>query len=98
MNRYTLDARNIPCPRPLLKTKEALEKEAFEILEIELNNSAARENVCRFLKKSGMEGVEWQDRGNGSGLLRHADPRQTNHPPLRGAAPGLPPGSLRRPY
>ncbi len=61
MKKFTVDARNLPCPRPLLKTKEALEKENFQILEILVNNSAARENVCRFLNKAGVENIQWQD-------------------------------------
>ena len=44
-----------------MKTKEALEKNEFQILEILVNNSAARENVCRFLKKAGVENIQWQD-------------------------------------
>lgn len=61
MKNYKLDARDLPCPRPLLKTKEALETQDFEILEIQVNNKAARENVCRFMEKSGMKGIEWKN-------------------------------------
>lgn len=60
MKRFKLDARDLPCPRPLLKTKEAMETEDFEIIDIQVNNKAARENVCRFLEKSGSQEINWE--------------------------------------
>lgn len=61
MKNYQLDARDLPCPKPLLRTKEALDDQNFDVLEILVNNTAARENVCRFLTKSGLTEVRWDE-------------------------------------
>ncbi len=63
MKKFTIDARDLPCPRPLLRTKEALEKESLDVLEVLVNNPAARENVSRFLNKTGMSDVDVQEVG-----------------------------------
>jgi selenium metabolism protein YedF len=44
-----LDARGLSCPAPVLMAKEALEKEPVKMVEILVDNEAARENVSRFL-------------------------------------------------
>ncbi|NWF97782.1 MAG: sulfurtransferase-like selenium metabolism protein YedF [Nitrospirae bacterium] len=50
-----IDARGLPCPQPVIKTKEALEKANGEELTIILSTSESRDNVLRFLKNSGIE-------------------------------------------
>ncbi|MBW1974249.1 MAG: sulfurtransferase-like selenium metabolism protein YedF [Deltaproteobacteria bacterium] len=50
-----LDCRGLACPAPVLKTKEVIEKENPEKIIIIVDNPAARENVGRFLKKSGYQ-------------------------------------------
>lgn len=51
-----LDCRNLNCPEPLLRTKKALgELKIGESLEILVNDVAPRENIKRFLAKSGFE-------------------------------------------
>ncbi len=67
MKKFTLDARNMPCPRPLLMTKEALEKGGFTHLEIRLNNRAARENVLRYLAKTGYGNIDCPEQADGQG-------------------------------
>ena len=45
----TLDARGVACPAPVLMTKETVEKDRLNTLEVIVDNEAARENVSRFL-------------------------------------------------
>ncbi|BDQ36173.1 hypothetical protein SYK_05330 [Pseudodesulfovibrio nedwellii] len=51
----SLDCKGLPCPQPVLKAKEALEKQAPERLNITVDNEAAQENVSRFLTVQGYE-------------------------------------------
>ena len=44
-----LDARGLACPAPVLMVKNAVEKDNLNILEVLVDNEAARENVSRFL-------------------------------------------------
>ncbi len=70
MKKFTIDARTLPCPQPLLRTKEALEKENFQELEVLVDNKAARENVTRFLKKSGLSSLSVEDSGESLWTVR----------------------------
>jgi selenium metabolism protein YedF len=45
----TLDARGLSCPAPVLMAKEAVEKDHLDVVEVLVDNEAARENVSRFL-------------------------------------------------
>lgn len=45
----TLDARGLACPAPVLMTKDAVEKDNLNVVEVIVDNDAAKENVCRFL-------------------------------------------------
>jgi len=45
-----IDARKLSCPAPVLATKEAIENEHPASLKVIVDNDAARQNVCRFLK------------------------------------------------
>ena len=45
----TLDARGLACPAPVLLTKEAVEKDNLNEVEVIVDNEAAKENVSRFL-------------------------------------------------
>ncbi|GAX87180.1 conserved hypothetical protein [Lebetimonas natsushimae] len=49
-----LDLRNLACPEPVLKTKEALEEMEEGILEIKLNSFSSIQNVKRFLQNQGI--------------------------------------------
>jgi len=48
-----IDARGLACPVPVLKTKDALEKEAPKEIVIFVDNEAAKQNVSRFLASKG---------------------------------------------
>jgi len=44
-----IDARGLSCPAPVLMAKEATEKDRLDVVEVLVDNEAARENVTRFL-------------------------------------------------
>lgn len=44
----TIDARGLPCPQPVILTRKALAEGGFELLEITVDNAAARENILKF--------------------------------------------------
>ncbi|WP_456432886.1 mercuric transporter MerT family protein [Nitratifractor sp.] len=49
-----LDCRDLDCPVPVLRTKEALESIDEGILDVELNTLSSIENVKRFLRSQGL--------------------------------------------
>ena len=50
-----LDCKNLDCPKPVIKTKEAYEGLGDdEFLDVELNSYSSVENVKRFAKKQGI--------------------------------------------
>jgi selenium metabolism protein YedF len=49
----SVDARGLTCPAPVLRTREIIEKEAPGSIEVIVDNSAAVENVSRFLGSRG---------------------------------------------
>ena len=51
--KKVIDVRGLDCPKPVLRTKKALEQGGFDKLEILVDNKAARDNVSSFLEKSG---------------------------------------------
>ena len=62
-----VDARGRSCPEPVVMTKKALEA-VEEDLEILVGEEVAKENVSRFVKKSGAE-VEVTEIGDGYKLI-----------------------------
>ncbi|MBU2453236.1 MAG: sulfurtransferase-like selenium metabolism protein YedF, partial [Proteobacteria bacterium] len=50
-----IDCRTLQCPAPVLKTKQALEKEAVTMIDVIVDNDAAVENVSRFLNFNGFD-------------------------------------------
>ncbi|MBU0991476.1 MAG: sulfurtransferase-like selenium metabolism protein YedF [Proteobacteria bacterium] len=46
----TIDARGLACPTPVLQTKAMIDKEDPEMIQITVDNEAARQNVVRFLE------------------------------------------------
>jgi len=57
MKKFEIDARDLACPKPLLRTKQAIETEEFEMLTVLVSNVPARENVTRFLSHAGFQSV-----------------------------------------
>lgn len=56
-----IDARGLACPAPVLQTKNAIEEENLNSIEVLVDNEASRQNVSRFLKSQGFE-VSVQER------------------------------------
>lgn len=52
-SRRRIDARGLACPEPVILTKKALEEDGSAILEVLVDNEAARDNVARFAAFSG---------------------------------------------
>ncbi|MGM0431275.1 MAG: sulfurtransferase-like selenium metabolism protein YedF [Spirochaetota bacterium] len=52
MKKY-LDARELPCPKPLVLTKKLLQEDDCDGVTVRVDNVAAKENVSRFLTKQG---------------------------------------------
>jgi selenium metabolism protein YedF len=50
-----IDARGLPCPQPVIKTKEAVEKSKGNSLLVLVSTEESRDNVVRFLKHAGAE-------------------------------------------
>lgn len=50
-----IDCKGLACPGPVLAAKRAIDEGAPETLTVIVDNAAARENVCRFLKSQGYE-------------------------------------------
>lgn len=53
MAEEKLDCRGLACPGPVLKTREIVERGDVTRLSVLVDNSAARENVSRFLGRMG---------------------------------------------
>jgi selenium metabolism protein YedF len=52
MTQVTLDCIGLPCPQPVLRTKELLEQGAGSV-EVLVDNEASRNNVVRFAQNQG---------------------------------------------
>jgi selenium metabolism protein YedF len=53
MTEKYLDCRGMTCPNPVIKTKELLEQGEVAQVTVLVDNPAAKENVGRFLSRSG---------------------------------------------
>jgi selenium metabolism protein YedF len=51
----TVDARNMPCPEPVVKTKKALEEITEGQITVLVNSTEAYQNVQRFAKSQGCD-------------------------------------------
>ncbi|MFA4919983.1 MAG: sulfurtransferase-like selenium metabolism protein YedF [Thermodesulfovibrionales bacterium] len=58
-----IDARGLPCPQPVIKTKEAYAKAKGDALVIIVSTVESRDNVARFLKHSGAEIDRIEEKG-----------------------------------
>ncbi len=55
MTEERLDCRGLACPNPVLKTKEVIDRGNTDRLTVLVDNSAAQENVSRFLVRFGYQ-------------------------------------------
>lgn len=66
-----LDCRGMPCPQPVLATKDAIEASPNELIEVIVDNKASMENVSRFLKSQGWA-VSVNEMGKGCFMITGA--------------------------
>lgn len=88
MKRFEIDARELDCPKPLLRTKKALSEESFETLVVMVANVPARENVCRFLSHSGYA-PQWQELKGDFIITVNRDGKKTVHTEKSEIAPAV---------
>ncbi len=50
-----INARGLACPAPVIETKTMIEKEHPSIIQVTVDNEAAKQNVCRFLESQKFE-------------------------------------------
>lgn len=55
MSEEKLDCRGLACPQPVLKVKELVDRGKVACFTVTVDNAAAKENVSRFLERSGFE-------------------------------------------
>ena len=63
-----IDCRNLACPKPVLKTKKALEEMDEGILEVVVNSISSVQNVKRYAANQGLE-AKVEDLGNGESVI-----------------------------
>ena len=52
MARVTLDCTGLPCPQPVLRTKETLEQ-GVGLIDVLVDNEASQNNVVRYAQNQG---------------------------------------------
>lgn len=50
-----IDCRGLACPAPVLKAKDAIDKECLDEFTVIVDNEAAKQNVSRFLDSQGFD-------------------------------------------
>ncbi|NMA55059.1 MAG: preprotein translocase subunit TatB [Firmicutes bacterium] len=50
---HKVDARGLSCPQPVVVAKKTLESTREQVVQILVDNEAARENVSRFARSAG---------------------------------------------
>ena len=76
MNSRELDCRGQACPHPVLKTKEIVDQGEVLRITVLVDNEAARENVSRFLTRSGFK-VEVTERGTDLAVTGSRDQKES---------------------
>ena len=60
----TIDCRGLSCPQPVIETKKTLEVMKEGIIEVIVDNAAAKENVSRFAESQGCKVEKAEKNGN----------------------------------
>jgi tRNA 2-thiouridine synthesizing protein A len=83
-----VDARNQPCPRPILMTKRAIEKaQSGEVVEIVVNDHTSKENVLRYCWNHGQEIITSREEGADFHLVLRKSPEKAAEKPLPAIGP-----------
>ena len=56
-----IDCRGLACPAPVLQTKQAMEKDHPEVIEVVVDNEASKQNVSRFMESQNLEVTVMQE-------------------------------------
>jgi selenium metabolism protein YedF len=78
MSEEKLDCRGMACPNPVLKTKEVIDRGGVDRMTVLVDNTAAKENVSRFLNRFGYQVSVAEQNGDFAvtGTLSNAAPAQ----------------------
>ena len=79
MPQITLDCIGLPCPQPVLRTKDALAQGASRI-EILVDNEASKNNVIRFARSQGHEATSTDRPGGCFAVIITATAHPAEHP------------------
>lgn len=83
-----VDARNEPCPKPILMTKRAIEKATVgEVLEIVVNDHTSRDNVLKYCWNHGQEIINSREEGEEFHLMVRKSPEKMAEEPLPAVGP-----------
>ena len=68
-----IDARGLACPAPVLQTRAVLQDDNPDSVNVVVDNSAAQQNVQRFLESQGFE-TALEQKGNDYFIVGRCDP------------------------
>jgi selenium metabolism protein YedF len=75
-----LDCKGLACPQPVMRTKELIENQAPETVQVLVDNKAASDNVSRFLASQGYEAQVGEEGGDFL-VSAKRDPNKAASPP-----------------
>jgi TusA-related sulfurtransferase len=83
-----VDARNEPCPKPILMAKRAVDKAQMdEVIEIVVNDHNAKENVLKYCWNHGQEVVRSWDEGADFHVVVKKSPEKLAEKPMPAIGP-----------
>jgi tRNA 2-thiouridine synthesizing protein A len=86
--QLVVDARNEPCPKPILMTKRAIEKAQMgEVVEIVVNDHTSRDSVLKYCWNHGQEIVNSREEGQDFHLVVKKSPDKMAEAPLPAIGP-----------
>jgi len=86
--QLVVDARNEPCPKPILMTKRAIEgAQMGEVIEIVVNDHTSKDNVLRYCWNHGQEIVNSREEGEDFHLVVKKSPEKMADKPLPAIGP-----------
>lgn len=91
-----LDCRKQACPAPVLMTKQAIEAESPEILQVRVDNEAACQNVSRFFASKSYE-TTVKEAEDGFWVIGTQNPGQSHESADLGDAPAPAAGAGQKP-
>ncbi len=90
-----IDCRSLPCPQPVLKSKEIIESENPDTLQVQVDNQAALENVSRFLSTQGYV-LEKPEKNGDIWTINARKSQEPDHAPQEASGPASRSGETMR--